>query len=169
MARSSPARMAMLVGIAAAFVTGGLWMVGAFGPPPTSGRYGPVATMVIGWASIIFFGLCGVIGLTRLFDTRELLHIGSAGISFTPWSEKTIPWSAIIDVTIWSHRRQRVIVLHLANPARFPSKAGLANMLTGLNRTLTGGDVCISLTGADRSFDEAMAAIDQFRPARSPN
>ena len=43
---------------------------------------------------------------------------------------------------------------------------GLAAKLAFLNRKLTGGDISISMTATDRSYDEAMAAIEHFRPIR---
>jgi len=41
----------------------------------------------------------------------------------------------------------------------------MAALLAGANRGLTGGDVGISLTATNRSFEEAMEAIRVFRPA----
>jgi len=37
---------------------------------------------VIGWACVAFFGFCGAIAVRRLFDAREQVPIGSAGIRF---------------------------------------------------------------------------------------
>jgi hypothetical protein len=36
-------------------------------------------------------------------------------------------------------------------------------MFGSANRLLTGGDVALSLVGTDKSFDEAMEAIAEFR------
>jgi hypothetical protein len=160
----SPWRIALLTLAAGIFVALGLWMVGVFGPPPESPRYSREMTIAIGWAGIIFFGLCGAVGVRRLFDGREQLRIGSGGIRSVPWSDQTIPWSEIDDVKTWSYKGQRSIILHLRDPAHFPGR-GLAALLGGANRKLTGGDVAITLTGTDRSFDDAMSAIARFRPA----
>jgi hypothetical protein len=97
-----------------------------------------------------------------MFDKNEELRIGPAGIRWTPWSDQTIPWSDVIDVTTWKHRGQSVIVLHLRDATRFPGKpAGAA--FAGVNRMLTGGDIAISLTGMDRSFRDGLSAIERFR------
>lgn len=158
---TSPWRAALLILGAIAFVAGGLWMGGAFGAPPASSRYSPMLVLTIGWFSVAFFGLCGLVGLRRLFDRREQLRIGRAGIRSARWSDQTIPWSEIVDVTTWSYRGQKVIILHLRDPASFPGR-GVAAILAGANRKLTGGDVSIALTGTDRSVDEALAAIAYF-------
>ena len=48
------------------------------------------------------------------------------------------------------------------NLAGFPKK-GLGGFLSGVNKTLTGGDIAISLVGTDREVDDAMTAIASFR------
>ncbi|MBA2935107.1 hypothetical protein HZF05_13485 [Sphingomonas sp. CGMCC 1.13654] len=161
----SPWRRALLTMIAAGFVALGLWMIGAFGPPPTSHRYSESETIAIGWASVLFFGLCGIVGVAKIFDTNEQLRINAAGIRYAGWSSKTIPWHEIIDVTEWTYRRQKVIVLHLRNPALYPGR-GTAGLLASANRKLTGGDVAITLTGTDRSFNDAMSAVARYRNTR---
>lgn len=153
--------MLLIVSGAALFVVLGCWMVGAFGDPPTSRRYGTSFIAMIGWVSILFFGACTVVGLRRLMDKNPQLRISAAGIYWKPWSQATIPWSEIADVSTWKFKRQKSIILKLRNPGRFPSET-LLGKVAGANRALTGGDIAISMTGLDRSFDQAMAAIHAF-------
>ena len=155
-------RIVLMILGAIGFVALGLWMVGAFGPPPTSHRSGPIFTFVWGWVSIAFFGWCGVLGVKRLFDTGEELRIGTNGIRWARWSDQTIPWSEISDVTIWSYQRQKLIILHLRNPDLY-LRSGIRRVFVSTNRALTGGDIGISLAPTDRSFGEAMTAIEHFR------
>ncbi|MCW1428443.1 hypothetical protein OLX23_04990 [Novosphingobium sp. JCM 18896] len=151
----------MLVLGSAVFVVLGLWMIGAFGAQPETARYPASVASAIGWASILFFGLCGLVGLRRLFDTGEEMRIGPTGIRWVRWSDQTIPWSQIERVSEWSFRGQRSIILHLREPAMFPGK-GISGMLAKANRGLTGGDVALTTSATDRSHDEAMAAIAHF-------
>jgi hypothetical protein len=154
----------VLLGLgAAAFVALGLWMGGVFGPPPESDRYSASTIFAIGWICVVFFGLCGAAAIKKLFDPGEQLRIGRSGILTTPWSDQTIPWSEITDVTVWSYRHQKMITLHLRDPARFPGGRGIGALLAGANRSLTGGDISISMTATDRSFEDAMSAIARFR------
>jgi hypothetical protein len=161
-AHNSRWRGALLVLGSLAFVVLGLWMTGAFGEPPSSRRYPAPLMIGIGWFTVLFFGVCGVAWVKRLFDESPQLYIGPSGIRWSPWSDQLIPWSEITDVTTWRVKGQNVILLHLRNPGRFPGR-GLGAMLAAANRKLSGGDISISLTGTDRSYDDAMSAIGRFR------
>jgi hypothetical protein len=154
-AKPSRWRMALLLLGALVFVLGGAWMVGWVGTPP------PDAPGWIGWAALGFFGLAAAVIAVRLFDDQDVVRIGTTGIWFRYHSDDLIPWHEIVDIGVWQHRGQRVIVLKLCHPDRFPAR-GIAGALAGANRALTGGDVAISLTGTDRSFAEAMAAIERY-------
>ena len=156
-ARNSPWRIVLLFAASAGFVVAGLWIAGVFGESPKPGQEW------LGWFSAAFFGATIPLLARRLFDTNEQLRISASGIQWKQWSGATIPWREICDIGIWEHKRQKMIVLHLVHAARFPS-AGILGRVAGLNRKLTGGDIAISLTGTDRSFQQAMAAIERLRP-----
>jgi hypothetical protein len=141
----------------------GLWMVGAFGDPPTA-RYPPIVVTLVGVLSVIFFGACAVLWANRLFVTAEQLRIGREGVRWTSWSDSTIPWSEISKITTWKYKSQKLIILHLYNPSLFPGRGTVA-MFAGVNRKLTGGDVALALTGTDRSVEDALAAVRVFQPA----
>ena len=162
MAQTSRWRVALLVLCSVAFVTIGLWMGGAFGAVPESRRYSPAVLFAVGWFSVLFFGLCGVIAIARMLRGGEQLRIGVNGVRSRTWSDATIPWSEISAVTTWTFKRQNAIVLHLRDPARFPGRGVLAAFASA-NRRLTGGDVAISLTGTDQTFQAALAAVERFK------
>lgn len=117
----------------------------------------------VGWVGMIFFGACVVAIVPQLLDREESLRISSLGLLSRKWSDETIPWSEITAVTVWTYRGNRSIILHLRDAARFPS-ATLLGRLAGANRALTGGDVAISLTGMDRTTDQALAEISRWIP-----
>ena len=158
-------RMVLLFLGALGCVAAGLWFVGAFGEPPefnVARRRGRVAqefALYGGWASIIFFGLGTPIIAKKLFSREPHLVIDERGIHSPQWSDATIPWSEITEVTTWF---EKTIVLHLAEPGRFPGK-GLGRILSGANKALTGGNIAISLVGTDREVDDAMTAIASFQ------
>ena len=162
-ARPSPGRIGLLIVGSVVFVVIGLWMVGAFGPPPASYRYSSAKIFLVGWAGIIFFGLTTVLWTIRLFDNREELRIGAAGICYSRWSKQMIPWAEVSNVTVWGHRRQKFIILHLRNPALLPGR-GVLGFGSKANRALTGGDISISLIGTDRNIALALSAIARYRP-----
>ena len=116
----------------------------------------------VGVVGTVLFVSLGILVLIRLFDRGEQLRVASDGIYYKQWSESVIPWDEIAGVTVWQYRRQRTIILHLADPRRFPSTTILGR-LAGANRRLTGGDIAISLTPMDRGFDETLAVIEDYR------
>jgi hypothetical protein len=164
-ANTSRGRVALLLVTCLVFVVMGAWLAGLLGTPPVSARSSPMKAMIGGWLSVIFFGL-GTVRLAKIWwDNSEQLRIGLAGIRYSRWTDQMIPWTEINGVTEWHHRKQRSIILHLKQPSLFPAQ-GIFGFLGRSNRMLTGGDISISLGGTDRSFDDAMAAINHFRPDR---
>jgi len=132
-------------------------MAGLIGEPPSN------APAWAGWLAIVFFGVCAVIIGKRMFETEDVLRIGVEGIWYRYHSPDLMPWSAIAGVGVWKHKGQKIIVLSLLDPAQYPGR-GLAGALSGANRWLVGGDVCISLNGTDRSFSETQTEIAKWRP-----
>jgi len=161
-AKPSPVRVILAIIGSITFVAIGLWMIGLFGDPPVPDRLSPAAVYVFGWLSVLFFSIAAIFWAKRLFGTGEELRIGAAGIRWSRWSDQTIPWHEIRDVTEWSFSGQRSIILHLRNPGRFPGRGILARAAKA-NHALTGGDIALSLTGMDRAHGEAMGAIVRFR------
>lgn len=161
-------RLALLILLAAGFVLAGLWIGGVFGDPPVSRRYPAIVVRSIGWFSVVFFGLCGLVAVRRFFDPSVQLEIDSRGIRSRSWPDRILPWSEIADVTTWTLKRQKTIVLRLRHPERFPAQ-GTAVLFSSANRMITGGDVSISLTGTNRSYDDAMSAIAYFRNQAEPS
>ncbi|TPN74538.1 hypothetical protein FJ987_13855 [Mesorhizobium sp. CU2] len=161
-------RCALLAVGSSAFVVAGLWMVGAFGNAPTPTiQYPHLVILSAGWMGLIMGPLAVIKWISKLFGTAEQLRIDEAGIRYAPWSDKTVPWSEIADVTTWSRNGLKRIVLHLRHPNNFPGK-GLAARLAS---NLTGGNVSITilLTGTDRNYYEAMSAIERYRqPSQLP-
>lgn len=156
-------RLALLMMLGLGFVALGFWMIGAFGSVPSSTRYPYLETLIVGWVCLIFSGVCVVAYISRLLEAGQQMRVDASGILFSQWSDATIPWSQISDVTVRSYQSSRFIIIHLKNRRLYPGK-GLTGLLAGPNRMMTGGDISLSLSGTDRSYDEAISAIEQYRP-----
>jgi len=161
-ARTSPWRIMLLASACLVFVFGGLWMAGIFGEPPLSRRHSPETGVAIGWFIAAFFGLAFFAIARELFGAPEQLVLNAHGLRSAQWSEQTIPWDEIEDVSTWSYRGSKSIILHLHNPSLFPGR-GLRGWLAGLNNSLTGGDIAIAMTLSDKGVDETLDAIQHFR------
>jgi hypothetical protein len=158
-ANLSRIRVALMLAGSIAFVLAGLWLVGAFGTPPSTSLKAAVA----GWAGIGFFGLCSVVLARRLFQAGVEIRIDANGIYWRRWSDQTIPWNAIARISTGEIRRQRFVCLFLIDPRAFPSQ-GIAGKLAGANAAMGFGDIALTATGTDTSFDDLMAAIERFAP-----
>jgi hypothetical protein len=135
----------------------GAWVAGLFGPAPRPGREWA------GWLAMVFFGLCAVIAVRRMFDRSDQMVIDRNGILWRRWSDATIPWTAVRGWSVAQVRSQRFICLFLKDPSQFP-RAGAGALVGGLNRGLGFGDVTLTAAGTDRSFDELLAAVECWAP-----
>lgn len=162
-AHTSRRRIALLIAGSLGFVAIGVWMAGLFGPIPALRQMSPMVAEFWGWCAILFFGMCALAGAKLWWANSERLRIGRSGIRWSGWSDQTIPWDEIAAVTEWRYRNTRSIILHLRDPSLYPGR-GFAAFSARANRALTGGDIGISLTGTDRKFADAIAAIARFRP-----
>lgn len=155
-AKPSPFRLALMALGSLVFVNGGAWMGGWLGADH------PQAPAWLPWAAIGFFGLAFVVLVKRMFDKDDMVRIGAGGIWIRQVANgQAIPWSEIAAIGVWEHKRQRFFLLQLHHPERFPAQ-GLSAMLASANRSMTGADLSFSLTGTDRSFDEAMETLRRY-------
>ncbi|WP_447953280.1 STM3941 family protein [Sphingopyxis chilensis] len=157
-ARNSRWRILLIMLGALAFVAAGVWIAGIAGPAPSPGKEWA------GWLSIIFFGVFAPMAFSRLLDDDVQIRISRSGIYYKQWSEQTIPWEEIAEISVWKFKRHKLPVLHLVHPGRYPSTT-LSGKMARADRMLTGGDITITLTGMDCSFDEVVAAIQYHRSA----
>ena len=106
----------------------------------------PVAK-VIGWASVIFFGACLVMGFIKLFDSKPGLIIDETGINDNSLSIKTgaIRWEDIQDIDELHIHNQSFIRIYLKDPERHIERlSGASKKMAQLNHKLYGSPYSIS-------------------------
>lgn len=158
--------LGLVLVMAGAIFLAGLWLSGIFGTVPHSPSHSDRETVVVGWCFLLFSGFFGFLTLKSFLNPSEQLRIGPQGVRFADWSDDTIPWSGITKVTtreLEGRFVQKVIVLNLQNPDRFPGR-GLARVVAAENRNRGGGDIFLNLSGTNRSFADALSAIQRFKP-----
>jgi hypothetical protein len=98
--RVSPWKAVMVVLGSLAFVLAGWWM-----------RH---EHPWVGWASILFFGFCGLAGLWMLLAPRSVyLQLDARGLLIaSPFRRQHIPWAEIADFEIVSIKGSRMIAIH---------------------------------------------------------
>ena len=158
-ARPAPFRILLLSLASLGFVVLGIWLAGLLGPAPKPGREW------VGWLSIVFFGFCFILGISRLFDRSDAIVIDQDGLFWRERSDATIPWSEIQAIERRGIRRQRFLCVYLKDPRLYPPTTFLGR-LGNANRNMGFGDIALSATGTDRSFGELQEALQRFAPAQ---
>lgn len=178
-ARSQPFKILLGILICLGFVAAGLWMTGIFNapaapPPPANdliifplperaSRYPDGFIVVVGWICVLFFGALVMKAATRLTGPNEILRINRTGIQVPAFCDRIIVWADIAEITTWSHQGQKALVLRLHNPEEYP-RTGFQRFWDGLNKSIAGGDIGISMTGTDRTLKQALEAIETLGP-----
>jgi hypothetical protein len=161
----------MLIG-AIGFVAVGLWF--AISPPTITNSYwgNPTKIALVGYASIIFFGLCTVFILRKLSDTKAGLIIDDNGLfdNSSGLSAGQILWADIQEITVIEIHKQKLIMLHVANPQEYidQQKSVFKRKGMQLNYKMYGTPFSITSNGLKTSFDKLLTMItDRFRKTRT--
>ncbi len=99
-ARTSRARVWLLLLGSILLMLGSLWMAGAFGAPPSPDR------VWMGWVGAPLFALLGAMWATRLRAPADQIVIDEEGLTCRSWSDEHIPWSAIERIDEFGIHRQ---------------------------------------------------------------
>ena len=141
-----------------AFVAIGLWFVIE---PPTNHynrHYSPTILLIVGYASIIFFGLCALIAMRKLFDNRPGLVIDDLGLSdnSSGVSSGQILWTDILNISVIEIQRQKIIMLQVNNPQDYINRQTniFKRKLMKINLNKFGSPLSISSTALKISFVE---------------
>ncbi|MEB3032144.1 STM3941 family protein [[Mycobacterium] nativiensis] len=157
-------RVAQLVAISLAFVLGGVWLAGGFGPIGPIRGWSPNALHVVGWISIVFFGLGLAIVVPRLFQSGVEVRVDAEGVYGRRYSKLVIPWSAVERITTVDAGRIQYANLFVRDPDDYPP-GGVAGWISRLG-SRSSGCIAVSLQGTDGSLAEMSAAFDYFAPGK---
>ena len=121
----------------------------------------------IGYVGMLLFGACTLFALWRALTTNgPVVTITREGIRDTRIAAEFIPWSAVNDITVWEHRRQRSIVLAI-DPiveARL-NLSRMARWTRNANRSLGADGLCLGTNDLKIGFDEMLATTIAFAEA----
>ena len=160
----------MLLG-ALVFVAIGLWFV--ISPPTISNSYwgNPTKIAIAGYASILFFGLCAFVLIKKLPDSKPGLIIDDIGLTdnSSGVSAGQILWSDIENISVIEIHRQKLIMLHVANPQDYIDKqiSGFKRRMMQLNYKMYGTPLSITSNGLKIPFDELLSTLtDKLKAVR---
>jgi hypothetical protein len=161
---AAPLKLILMVLGALAFVVGGCFMSLATVDTP---KYSAAVVRLLGYVAIIFFGLCGLIGVWRLLTQRgPVITVSPEGLRDVRVSHDIVPWPAIASIGTWTHSGQRIMVLGLKPGEEAKLRlTTIARMSRGANARLGADGLAIAAQGTKISHDELIATATEYARA----
>jgi hypothetical protein len=163
----SRSKLVLLTIGAVAFVALGFWMFQLDSAWIESQRRfnNPTLVHAIGVAAMLFFGLCGVIGIRKLFDHKPGLVLSSAGMLIdSSAAVGLIAWDDIEGFATYEIHKQKLLVVKLVAPEKHVRAGGpLQQALHRANMRMVGSPIAISANALKISFDELVALCTAYR------
>ena len=116
----------------------------------------PVLVHGLGVVTMVFFGLCGVVGLCKLFSTKPGLVLNRDGLLLGAGG--LVPWSEIEGFAVFAVNRQRSLVVLLSDPQKYVESGGaIKRVFNRMNYKLVGSPIALASNALAISFDELHA------------
>jgi hypothetical protein len=165
----SKTKLAAVIAAAVLFVAAGVYffMAGEDSSLVTEMRrfVDPWVIHAIGIAAVVL-GVAGVVfGIRKSADRRPGLTLSAAGLldnsSATPAG--FVPWSEVTGLSTFEVRSQKMVVVHVADPARYIERGnGLQRAIVRANADMCGSPVVISATSLRISFEELRDELARY-------
>ena len=163
----SKTKILLLVVGALAFVALGVWMYQLDPAWIESQRRfnSPLLVHSVGIVSVVFFGLCGVVGIRKFFDKKPGLILGASGIvdNSSGAAAGLIPWSEIQGFGIHEIQKQKLLIIKLADPEKYIQAGGsMKRALNRMNLKLCGSPIAISSNALKINFNELVNLCNSY-------
>jgi len=115
--------------------------------PNFDSHYEPGYVQAVGIAALTVFGLCGIYGITKLFDNRPGLILDRDGIvdNSSALALGRVAWLDIYEIRVSTISRQKFLTLMVRDPEQYIQRAGLlVRLLKSGSIGLTGSPINIS-------------------------
>lgn len=174
-AQSQPFKSILMIIGCLFFIVMGFWMSGLAGyllaangmiiadATSSSARFPVWLVKPTGWVSLIFFTACAIGWTKRLFSNEAHIRINATGIAVPSKINRHIYWNEISHIKTWSGNGQTMMVFKLHDPSILQN-AFWRQPLDNANRKFIGGDLVVSMTGTNRTIDQALQAIAYYQP-----
>jgi hypothetical protein len=147
------------------FVAIGVWFVIA--PTQIENSYWgpPIKIAIAGYASIIFFGFCAVILISKLPDKKPGLIIDDTGLTdnSSGLSAGHILWTDIKNIYVLEIHKQRLLMLEVSNPQDYIDRQNNLFKRKGmaLNYRMYGTPLSITANGLKIPFQELLVLVTE--------
>ena len=145
------------------FVVTGFWFV--IDPPLIENAYwgNPTKLAIVGYASIVFFGLCVVIIMRKLADSKPGLIIDETGLidNSSGISAGLIKWTDVENISVVEIQHQKLLMIEVSNPQDYINRQNSLFKRKGmaLNYKMYGTPISITANGLRIPFQQLLALI----------
>lgn len=159
----SKSKLVLMLSGALAFVAIGLWF--AIAPPTIDNSYwgNPVKMAIVGYASIIFFGLCAFYLIRKLPDSKPGLIVDHEGLTdnSSGLSAGRVLWADIVNLSVIQIHKQKLIMLHVKNPQEYIDRQTslFKRKSMELNYKMYGTPLSITANGLQTSFEDLLSIL----------
>lgn len=162
----SKRKVALLALGGIAFVALGIWL---FAEANAQTRRPPLYVKSGAIVTILFFGMCTVLALRKLFDRTPGLLLDGKGITdrltrnFRGASDGQVMWADIKDVEARKVHGQRYLVLIMKNPTEYVERGNVvARFFRRLDAKLYGSPLYISTGALKMDFENLASMVRAF-------
>jgi hypothetical protein len=157
----SKGKLVLLILACIAFVAGGIWI---WSKADSQTRYNPLYMKGVAIACLSFFGICGIYGCIKVFDSSPGLIIDNQGIvdNSSAVSAGRVPWDEIIALRISEIAGQRFLTIEVTEPEKYIERCGvLLRMLNSANTKMMGSPINISSNSLKVNVDELVRLLTE--------
>jgi hypothetical protein len=167
----SRGKLVLLVLASCAFVALGAWLLTRDAAEIQYGRsfnfFGnnPLIVYALGLAAVLFFGLCGLYGVRKMFDRRPGLVLNGDGLvdNASAFAAGFIPWSEVTGSSVYEVQNQKMLVVGLSDPGKYAGRGGaLRRALNRANSDMSGSPVAIPASALAIDFQELVELFDRY-------
>lgn len=162
----SRAKLVMTIAGALLFVAAGAWLVVA---PDDSDLFRRFPDPWVGHALGVLaflFGMAGaVFGIRKTFDRKPGLVLSTAGLvdNSSGVAAGFIPWSEITGLSLFQMHRQRMLIVHVADPEKYIARGNpLRRALNRANTGMAGSPIAISSSALRIPFHELQREVESY-------
>ena len=160
-------KIILLIIVACVFVAVGVWFLILDAQSIESNKSLDSLSLVslVGLVGILFFGLCALMGLIKLFDKSPGLILNETGIldNSSGVSVGVIPWSEVVGINQYQVQQQRFVSIMVQNPEKYINTGNaLKRMANRANFKMSGTPINISANSLKISYEELLDIIEAF-------
>lgn len=113
-----------------------------------------------GFVVMLFFGLCGLVALVRLFSNKPGLIITDEGLNY---NANVILWSEITELGEYQNKGTKCILIHINDPKSFLNKGNfIQRNVSGMNYKMTGTPLSISSTDLKIDYEDLKKMLNEY-------